>query len=83
MIEQPNTFNGLKVYVSDMVDEFTPILELKPTIEVTDSFRKEFNQYLLDTFGSTKTILLVGNNIIVHPNTYRSLRKEVTHDTNK
>lgn len=80
MIQQPSTFNGLKVYVSSMVDEFTPVLKISPSIEVTDTFRQEFNQYLLDMFGSTKTILMIGENIVVHPNTYRLLRKEVMYD---
>jgi hypothetical protein len=61
-------FCGVPIIENSCLPEFTPVLELKLDTPVTDEFRANFNQWLVDMFGSNRSIYMMNGNILAHPN---------------
>jgi hypothetical protein len=68
-----NTYNGLKIVKSHLIEEFTPKLQLSTKVDVTDEFRSSFNQWLIDMFGTERKAFVFGNTMFMHPNNYTKL----------
>jgi len=60
-------FHGLQVRASPFLADTVPVLKLSPDVLVTDKFRLEFDQWLLDLFGSTKVVRVMGNMFFARP----------------
>ncbi len=71
-----NTINGMHVVVSTLAPEFVPVLQMAPC-GCSEKVLAEFNAWLLERFGMRRHVLIMGGQIVMHPNTYAFFRKEM------
>ena len=79
----PHWFSGaddvplgaLNIQVSPLL-ESQPKLQLRLSVPVSDEFRKEMNQWLLDRFGYVKPMAYkIGNKLFIPPSVERQLKE--------
>jgi len=68
--------NGIPVYESNLIAP-KPVLRLTEEVLISDSFRAEFNDWLLQKFGKTYPAIVTGAGIFMHPIAFRQLKKEI------
>lgn len=67
--------DALNIRVSPLL-ESQPKLQLRLSVPVSDEFRKEMNQWLLDRFGYVKPIAFkVGNKLFIPPSIEKQLKE--------
>jgi hypothetical protein len=75
----PFLLYGKRVVVNSA---FTPKMQLSEDVMVTDDFRKEINEWMIEFFGvrylvPDDQILLVGDMFIMNPNAYKTFRQKL------
>lgn len=70
---QPMTFNGFKVVTSPLLPYQR--IRLSAEVLVTDKFRTEMNQWLLDMFGQVDCLVMkIDNTIVFSEEAYKKLK---------
>lgn len=54
-----NKLFGLPIHSNPLIPDTMPVLQLSSTVNVSDAFRAEMNQWLLDTFGVKQVAFIV------------------------
>ena len=72
-----NPLDGIQIYVSPLLNEFNPKLQLSRKVDVTDEFRATFNKWLLDMFGAERAFYMTENGLYMHENNKRFLMQEI------
>ena len=70
---------GYRVKVSNFLEP-KPKLKLSPSVLMSAEFRAEMDDWLLKRFGKKTECYLIGDELIVSPETYEQLLKECKLD---
>lgn len=70
-------FNGMEVHISTLIPEFEPRETLSEDVQVSEEFREEFNNQLLNFFGRESKVYISDNKTIMHPNVYMKMKKSI------
>ena len=54
-----NPFNGIAIRESKHFPEFAPVRSLSNEVHVSDSYRDEFNAWLIDIFGRHRAAMII------------------------
>ena len=68
-----NHLAGFSIIISPLVPTFSPKIKLSSTVQVNEGFRSEFDQWLLNTFGTAINVTIVCGNIVVSPEAYKAI----------
>ena len=67
----------MKVVVSPGIPEREPRIKLSNKIELPPKFRKDFNDWLLERFGTKRVYFMLNDTLCTHPNNLQALRMEM------
>lgn len=77
-----NTLFGMKIIESNLMPLTMPRMQLTPQLLVSEEFRIEFDQWLLQFFGSEPYILIVsGSTLITAPENVVMIRNLIASNT--
>lgn len=81
-----NTLFGMKIVTNPSIPENEPKIKLSNDIELPEKFRKDFNAWLLERFGTNRVFYVIdssakfgfcGSQILIHPNNEQIMRVEL------
>lgn len=75
--QMSNEICGISVISSPLIPPRQPILELRSDVPCTEEFRSSFNKWLLDTFGETSYVYMIGDRILLNPQHLVMLRNSI------
>jgi len=67
--------NGLPARETLLVPEFAPVRQLSLCLDVSDEFRAEYNDWLIEMFGQKRIAYKCNGVILIHPNNAEMLKR--------
>jgi hypothetical protein len=75
-MENLGTFMGMKIAVSQLLKPFQKI-KLRDDVMLSDEFRAEMNQYLLDMFGTEERVIVKNNCLVMSEAALHNLKSKL------
>ena len=72
--------NGLIIVKNNFLPQYIPNRILSTKVTVSDEFRKTYNNFLLDFFGTDVFFYVDKNRIYIHPTVAQNLKSYITEN---